>query len=43
MKFAGKCMELENNPEWSNRDPERQTWYVLTYEWVSKVYKCTYL
>ena len=34
VKFAGKWMELEkNNPEWGNRDPERQTQYVLTHKW----------
>ena len=32
MKFAG--MEQKNHLEWSKPDPERQTWYVLTYKWI---------
>ena len=32
-KFEGKWMEFgEVNLEWDNPDPERQTWYVLTYK-----------
>ena len=30
MKFAGKWMQLEQG----NPDPERHTWYVLTYKWM---------
>ena len=28
-------IQLEkNHPKQSNRDPERQIWYVFTYEWI---------
>jgi len=32
IKFARKGMEPESHPEWGNLDPERQTWYELTYK-----------
>ena len=32
MKFAGKWIKLEKNPEWGDPDSERQTWCVLTHK-----------
>lgn len=31
MKFCSKWVELNSNPEWSNRDPRRETFYIFFF------------